>query len=234
MTDKEQQEAISWSKLSLSWDDRSAFQRCIAPGQIARNGATLLVGASGTGKSTFLASLCGIKIPDEGSVFIAGTNIYDLPNARRDMFRAAHIGVIFQQLALLPFLNTLSNIMLPLRFKNFWPNRSGDGEQRARLLCHDLGLPEHLLAQDVGTLSVGQQQRVAIARALICDPTLILADEPTAALDRENRDMFLDLLFSMSKVNKTALLIASHDEGIAHRFSNVITLQKESRHRVAA
>ncbi|MGH1370189.1 MAG: ATP-binding cassette domain-containing protein [Geminicoccales bacterium] len=225
---------LSWSQLTLSWDDKTAFQRSVVPGTLSQGQTTLLVGESGSGKSTFLASLCGMKLPDEGNVRVASTDIYSLRGARRDMFRAAHVGVIFQQLALIPFLSALSNIMLPLRFQTLWPKPVAESEQRARLLCKNLGLGEHLLMQNAGTLSVGQQQRVAIARALISDPAIVLADEPTAALDKRNREAFLDLLFQAVDAHGTALLVASHDEDISHRFGTVVEFESEPHPSVAA
>ena len=166
------------------------------PELIVNKGEHLFIqGPSGSGKTTLLNLLTGINLPNSGSVDILGTQLGGLSNSRRDQFRADHLGVIFQQFNLLPYLSLLENVQLPCGFSR--RKRANAGDMRAtalRLLSH-LRIPESLLNQPVAKLSVGQQQRTAVARALIGNPEIVIADEPTSALDSDNRDRFMELLF---------------------------------------
>ena len=133
--------------------------------------------------------------------------------------------MIFQQFNLLPYARVADNVLLPLRFAPERRRRAGDAPAEAQRLCSALGLPDGVLKQPSGRLSVGQQQRVAVARALIGVPPLIVADEPTSALDASTQDTFLSLLFDQVTKARSSLLMVSHDERLGARFDRVIRLE---------
>lgn len=185
-----------------------------------------LHGASGSGKSTLLNLLAGTLVPRQGTIHVAGHCLSTLGGARRDQVRGDHLGFIFQQFNLLPFLSVLDNVLLPCRFSAVRRTRArqSDGQPAAaatRLLAQ-LGLGDRaLLRRPAGRLSVGQQQRVAAARALIGQPAVILADEPTSALDADSQHDFLQVLFQECRQSQTALLFVSHDHRLAAAFDEV-------------
>lgn len=184
-------------------------------------------GSSGSGKTTLLNLLCGIHTPASGEVRLLGTDLAKLPSSRRDQFRADHIGVVFQQFNLLPYLSTLENVTLSCSFSGRKKRRAAEStgvKETAEQLLADLNLGPELLRASVGKLSVGQQQRVAVARALIGGPEILIADEPTSALDAGNRDRFMDLLFRESEARGCTLIFVSHDPQLAERFGRSIEL----------
>lgn len=138
--------------------------------------------------------------------------------------RAELVGVIFQQFNLLPYASVADNICLPLRFAPKRRARAGDTAAEVPRLCAALGLPDGIIGERAGRLSVGQQQRVAVARALIGEPPLIVADEPTSALDAQTQAGFLDLLFTQVAQSGSALLMVSHDPRLGNRFDRVIEM----------
>lgn len=182
-----------------------------------------LHGPSGTGKSTLLNLIAGTLTPRAGSIAVAGRAMQGLGGAARDRVRADHLGIVFQQFNLLPFLGLHDNVILPCRFSRRRAQaavqRFGSVEAAATHLLGALGLGDPALQRrPVMQLSVGQQQRVAAARALIGQPALVLCDEPTSALDGRNRDQFIDLLFAECAEAGSALLFVSHDLSLAARF----------------
>ncbi len=184
-------------------------------------------GSSGSGKTTLLNLLCGIHSPSSGTVSLLGTDLAQLAPGRRDQFRADHIGVVFQQFNLLPYLSTLENVTLACSFSGRKKRRaaeSADVKATARRLLTDLNLAPEYHGASVNKLSVGQQQRVAVARALIGGPEILIADEPTSALDADNRDRFMDLLFRESEARGCTLIFVSHDPQLAERFDRSIEL----------
>lgn len=197
-----------------------------------------LHGPSGSGKSTLLSLIGGVIRPERGSVTVLGTQIGRLAPAARDRFRAEHLGFVFQLFNLIPYLSALENILLPCRFA---PGRraiiraaDSTPAQEAQRLAGHLGLDDMLLARPAVELSVGQQQRVAAARALIGRPRLIVADEPTSALEADRQRAFLDLLLDECSASGTAVLFVSHDERLAARFDRVVALAKLNRAGAAA
>ena len=207
--------------LSFAFDRGSAFRLAIDEFRVERGERLLLLGPSGSGKSTLLGLLCGSLLPNSGSVTVLGEDLTLLSGPARDRFRAEHIGVIFQMFNLLPYLSILDNVLLPLSFAPERRKRAGEGE--AQRLLESLGLDLGALARNTAAeLSVGQQQRVATARALIGSPEIIVADEPTSALDRDSQNAFLSLLFAELARSKAALVMVSHEEGLAERFDRVV------------
>ncbi|MBL8350259.1 MAG: ATP-binding cassette domain-containing protein [Burkholderiaceae bacterium] len=186
-----------------------------------------LRGPSGCGKSTLLSLAAGVLLPDAGTVALLGQRWAGLGAGARDRHRADHLGYIFQQFNLLPYLSVLDNVRLPLRFSPRRAQRAGPGAAEA--LLERSGLPRSHWAQPAGRLSVGQQQRVAAARALIGAPEVVIADEPTSALDEPLREAFMALLLSHCAEAGSALLFVSHDARLAGRFGRVVDLPAINR-----
>jgi len=192
-------------------------------------GRTLFLhGPSGGGKSTLLGLLAGVLLPREGKVSLLGTPWASLSGARRDAFRADHVGYIFQQFNLLPYLSVLDNVLLPCRFSGLRRQRAmaaaGSPQAAAAALLQRVGLNQGLWARAASQLSVGQQQRVAAARALIGQPELVIADEPTSALDSALRDSFMALLLQQCRDAGSTLVFVSHDERLAELFDCSVSL----------
>ena len=197
-------------------------------------GRTLFVhGPSGGGKSTLLGLLAGVLLPSRGSVSLLGTCWSDLSGARRDAFRADHVGYIFQQFNLLPYLSVLDNVLLPCRFSALRRARAtldaGTPAANAQQLLQRVGLAPALWTRPAAQLSVGQQQRVAAARALIGRPEVLIADEPTSALAADRREGFLALLLEACRAAGSTLVFVSHDERLAARFDERLSLASVNR-----
>jgi putative ABC transport system ATP-binding protein len=201
----------------------------VAPGE-----KVFLHGPSGSGKSTLLAAIGALVVPQAGRITLCGRDLSALSRGGRDRFRADHLGVIFQQFNLLPWLDVLANVALPCRFSKTRAARAGDVEGAGRELLRSMDLEPSLWHRRADQLSVGQQQRVAAARALIGQPELLLADEPTSALDADRRDRFLDLLFARLEQAGSALLFVSHDLALGARFDRVVELPGINRAGAAA
>lgn len=199
---------------------------------IARGDSVFLHGPSGSGKSTLLGLLAGVLLPRAGSVSVLGQDWAALDGfsggVRRDAFRADHVGYVFQQFNLLPYLSVLDNTLLPCRFSKLRLARAtqgaGSAAAAAQGLLERVGLNSTLWARPAAQLSVGQQQRVAAARALIGAPELVIADEPTSALDATLRDDFMDLLLGACRKAGSTLVFVSHDERLAGRFEARLSL----------
>ncbi len=186
-----------------------------------------LHGPSGGGKSTLLNLLSGLLPASEGHVTILGQRLHQMSNRQRDRFRANHIGYVFQQFNLIPYLNAIDNIRLASQFSQRRKCVSLDKE--IRQLLTNLNMAQKDWKSAVRNLSIGQQQRIAIARALINKPQLLIADEPTSSLDPANRDAFMLLLMSMVEANDISLLFVSHDLSLSDYFSRVEALSDINR-----
>jgi putative ABC transport system ATP-binding protein len=220
-----------WPKAS---EDTLAIERLtMKPGE-----TVFLRGPSGCGKSTLLALVAGVLTAQHGCVEVSGQDWTRLSPAQRDKRRADHVGYIFQQFNLLPYLSVLDNVLLPCRFSTRRAQRAGVSagtqstqvatsaiRESAQDLLHKVGLPTRDWRRPASELSVGQQQRVAAARALIGQPELVIADEPTSALDEALRESFMDLLLEACSQAGSALLFVSHDERLATRFMRQLDLQ---------
>jgi len=205
--------------------------------QIRRGESVFLRGPSGSGKSTLLGLMGGVLTPDAGSIAICTRDITQTAHGLRDQIRADHLGIIFQQFNLLPYLSVIQNCVLPCRFSAVRKQRaihmSGSVIDAAKHLVKALGLTQEHLGRPVGELSVGQQQRVAVVRALIGGPDLIIADEPTSALDHNNRDKFIELLNSQREAFGSSLLFVSHDSTLAAHFDRSESLSDLNQRVVA-
>jgi len=179
-----------------------------------------VMGQSGSGKSTFLAILGGLSHPDAGSVSIDGIDLYKLPGERLADFRREYLGFVFQSFNLVPYLTALENVTLPLAVKKM---PSAEKRRRALEVLDHVGLAErggHL----PGKLSGGEQERVAIARALVNEPPLILADEPTGALDSETTVEIMDVFAGLHREGITIVMV-THNPEIQRYFDRTIVLR---------
>ena len=189
---------VSIEELRFRWPGQQADTVAIDELRLEAGEHLFVRGSSGSGKTTLLNLLCGIHTPTSGEIRLLGKDLASLAPSRRDQFRADHIGVVFQQFNLLPYLTVLENVTLSCSFSSRKKQRAGEDvtvKESARQLLGDLNLTADLHGASVNKLSVGQQQRVAVARALIGGPEILIADEPTSALDADNRDRFMELLF---------------------------------------
>ncbi|MBQ7828051.1 MAG: ABC transporter ATP-binding protein [Clostridia bacterium] len=180
-----------------------------------------IIGTSGSGKSTFLHICAGLDKPDAGSVVINDTDITKLGADALGRFRGENMGFIFQKHNLIPQFTALENILIPTMMCN---KADMEYQENLRHLVETLDLGErlnHLPSE----LSGGQQQRVAIARALINNPDIIMADEPTGALDRKNADEVLNLLFKTREEFGMTLVMVTHDMAIAERADRIFRME---------
>lgn len=204
---------------------------CINIAQLSINAgdSIFLYGPSGSGKSTLLGLLGGVLVAQTGTIkTLSHTCNNTTTQAQRDRIRADHIGFIFQQFNLIPYLSVIENVLLPCKFSHIrLANTMAKGkslQQEAQRLLTHLNLQPNLWHKPVTQLSVGQQQRVAAARAFIGSPEIIIADEPTSALDADTQLAFLDLLLTECAQTKATLLFVSHDRRLASQFKQEIDL----------
>jgi putative ABC transport system ATP-binding protein len=180
---------------------------------------TAVVGASGSGKSTLLNMVGCIDDPDSGHVKLDGIEVTQLPDDRKSELRNQNIGFIFQSFNLVPVLNVYENVELPLLINPEIPSSSY--KDRVMQALKDVGI-DHLANNRPDQLSGGQRQRVAIARALAGNPSLVLADEPTANLDSINSHRIIDLMLELNKSRGVTFLFSTHDEKLMDRVSRKI------------
>lgn len=197
----------------------------IAALEIARGETVFLHGPSGSGKTTLLGLLAGVLPASSGAVRILGEDLTPLSGGARDAFRAQHLGYVFQQFNLIPYLSVRENILLPVRLDSARRSKLGgtDPVAAADALAAELDIAGTIHAP-VTELSVGQQQRVAVARALIGAPEVVICDEPTSALDSDRRQRFLELLFASCRKAGATLVFVSHDLSLQERFSRTVSL----------
>lgn len=181
----------------------------------------VLTGSSGSGKSTILHVVSGLMDPTRGEVLIHGTDIHALTGAKRDRFRGRNIGMVFQTHNLLGGFSALDNVLAALMFSD---RPRGEHDAHARGLLERLGIERP--GARVEELSVGQQQRVAVARAIACGPALVLADEPTAALDPEHAQRAVGMLEDACRSVGAALVCVTHDLGLVDRFDRHVRLSE--------
>ncbi len=178
-----------------------------------------LMGPSGSGKSTLLTIVGAMNRPSEGRVLIDGIDIYDLSDERRADFRREYLGFVFQQHYLLPYLSTIENAMLPLTTADL-PSR--EKRERAMSVLEKVGIADKALRLP-SQLSGGEQGRLAIARAIVNDPPLVLADEPTGALDTRTGREVMEVFLNLNHLGQTIMLVTHNPENAAltHRTINI-------------
>jgi len=207
---------LACSELSFSYDTKKTFN---FPSFSCEKGETLLIlGNSGTGKTTLLHLLALLLKPNSGSIKIKEKELALLTAKDASQMRANHLGIIYQKPHFVNSLNVLDNLLLA----NYLADKK-QSKTQARNLAQNLGISE-LLDKNTSILSGGEQQRVSIARALMNNPDLILADEPTSNLDDENCNKVIELLENQSKNIGAALVIVTHDQRLKDNFKNIITL----------
>ena len=179
--------------------------------EVAAGESVAIVGASGSGKSTLLGLLAGLDLASEGTVRVAGEDLGQLDEDARARLRGRMLGFVFQSFQLLPSLNALENVMLPLELAGVSGARA-----EATAWLERVGL-SHSLRHYPKHLSGGEQQRVALARAFAPAPQLVLADEPTGNLDAATGHQIIELMFAINAERGTTLILVTHDEEIAAR-----------------
>ena len=182
------------------------------------------VGPSGSGKTTLVNLAAGILVPTAGTVRLGGEVLSSMGDADRRARRIGSVGMMFQQLELLDYLDVLDNVLLPY---HVGPALRLDdaARERARSLCAATGLGD-LVRRRPARLSQGERQRVALCRALVTEPRLVLCDEPTSSLDPDTADTVLDLLFAQTRARGASLLMVTHDHGLLPRFDRVVAIER--------
>ncbi len=179
-----------------------------------------IVGRSGAGKSTLLHILAGLDEANAGQVWVAGSSMTWASPGQRAAIRNRHMGFVYQLHHLLPEFTALENVAMPLRLRN---RDKGEAGARARAMLNSVGLANRA-AHRPAQLSGGERQRVAVARALVGQPNIVLADEPTGNLDRENARQVFRLICGLSDKTGTAFVLVTHDEGMIEGVHRVLQL----------
>ena len=185
---------------------------------IDRGDSVAIVGASGAGKSTLLALLAGLDLPTRGEIWLDSHNLTSLDEDGRAAVRAASVGFVFQSFHLVPSLNALENVMLPLELAG-----NENPRETANTIMQKVGLGErwsHYPSQ----LSGGEKQRVAIARAFATEPAVLFADEPTGNLDARTGETIVELMFELNHHSSTTLVLVTHDSALAERCDRILGL----------
>jgi len=215
------QALIAVSHLSKSVRDASGTLDilCDIDFSLGAQETAAIVGSSGSGKSTLLSIMAGLDTPSQGTVTVAGQDIFALDEDQRAVLRARQMGFVFQSFQLLGHLTALENVMLPLEL-------AGRAQPRvlAREMLARVGLAERLNHYPK-VLSGGEQQRVALARAFVVQPALLLADEPTGSLDPATGERIMNLMLSLNQELGTTLILVTHDPALAARCGRCLTLE---------
>ncbi len=224
MSDLNNTTLLNIEDLGFRWPKTNQDTLAISRIHIQQGETAFLYGPSGCGKSTLLSLVGGVLTASRGAVRLLGHDWQQLSSSQRDRLRADHVGFIFQQFNLLPYLSVLDNVLLACRFSERRSLQAGHPQQTAQRLLEQVGIRSTEWGRKASDLSVGQQQRVAAARALIGQPELVIADEPTSALDERRRDGFMQLLLEQCERSGCALLFVTHDSRLASHFQHTVHL----------
>jgi putative ABC transport system ATP-binding protein len=211
--------ALDVSGLKMRFPGLAAPVLSIDRLHLPAGGRLAITGASGSGKSTFVNAITGLEDVRDGSVSWSGTEITRLSAGRRDAFRARNIGLVMQDFHLFPGLSAFENVVLPIKLTR---RLAAQERERALHLLSVTGIARP--QQKIETLSRGEMQRVAVARALLSRPGVIVADEPTASLDRQAGGEVAELLLQLSAEEGTTLIVVTHDAALAERLGRRINL----------
>ena len=219
-SNKNQSNAINLANVRLSLESASGTIEILRGINLTiTEGETVsVIGPSGSGKTSLLMILAGLEPATDGEVIINGQSFLGLDEDALAEFRRDHIGIVFQSFHLVPTMTALENVALPLEFAGY----SAAFERAEAELCA-VGLGERLTHYP-SQLSGGEQQRVALARAFVCEPALLLADEPTGSLDSDNGDLVIRLLFDLQRRSGTTLIIVTHAPDLAAKCSRILQL----------
>lgn len=193
----------------------------VRPGELL-----MIVGPSGCGKTTLLSIIAGTLMPDQGEVEVFGSPLHTMSTRDVTRFRGQNIGFIFQQFNLIPTLNCMENVSVPMIVNG---HKRREAEDKARTTLDHVGIPEKAAARP-NALSGGQQQRVAIARAIVHEPRLVICDEPTSALDGETGAKIMELLSHLAKSAQRSVIVVTHDNRI-FKFADRIVEMEDGRIR---
>lgn len=191
--------------------------------EIADGKKVAFIGSSGCGKTTLFNLISGMIVPTEGKVEVGDMNITDLTEPERDLFRANHIGYIFQDFNLFPEFTVMQNVTLPMTFSKRYSKK--EINELAIDILKKVGMDEKA-NQKVKTLSGGERQRVAIARSIVNKPNIILADEPTGNLDYKNGVKIMDLIMKMAEEENATLIVITHNNSQLDMFDEVINIEE--------
>jgi len=211
--------ALDISGLEMRFPGLAAPVLSIDRFHLPAGGRLAITGASGSGKSTFVNAITGLEDVGNGSISWSGMEITRLSSGRRDAFRARNIGLVMQDFHLFPGLSAFENVVLPIKLTR---RLAAKERERALYLLSITGIARP--RQKIETLSRGEMQRVAVARALLSRPGVIVADEPTASLDRQAGHEVAELLLQLSAEEGTTLVIVTHDAALAERLDRRINL----------
>jgi putative ABC transport system ATP-binding protein len=213
--------AIALSRINLSLGRGAARVHILKDIDlhIGRGEAIGLVGPSGSGKSTLLMVMAGLERPDTGTVIVADQELGRLDEDGLARFRGRNVGIVFQSFHLIPTMNALENVAVPLELAGM-----PDAYERAKRELAAVGLADRL-AHYPAELSGGEQQRVALARALAPNPAILVADEPTGNLDDTTGRQIIDLLFAGHATRGTTLVLVTHDSALAERCDRVVRIR---------
>ncbi|MFH1509657.1 MAG: ABC transporter ATP-binding protein [Candidatus Nealsonbacteria bacterium] len=189
--------------------------------EISQGDFVAIMGSSGSGKSTLLNMIGCLDIPTKGKVYLKGKDITTMSESQLSQFRGKVVGFIFQEFNLLPNLNALQNVMLPMTFQGV---SLSERERKAEEILITVGLKDRIYHQAVD-LSGGERQRVAVARAFANDPEVIIADEPTGNLDSVTGKMIMDYLMKLHKEKGKTMVIVTHDHEIAEYAESIINIK---------
>ena len=189
--------------------------------EISQGDFVAIMGSSGSGKSTLLNMIGCLDIPTKGKVYLKGKDITTMSESQLSQFRGKVVGFIFQEFNLLPNLNALQNVMLPMTFQGV---SLSERERKAEEILITVGLKDRIYHQ-AADLSGGERQRVAVARAFANDPEVIIADEPTGNLDSVTGKMIMDYLMKLHKEKGKTMVIVTHDHEIAEYAESIINIK---------
>ena len=216
---------VELKNIEMTYDDNGTKINALKLKKLSINDGekVAFIGSSGCGKTTLFNLISGMLTPTNGNVTVEDVDLTTLTESERDLFRANHIGYIFQDFNLFPDFTVLQNVVLPMSFSKRYSKI--EMEKEAIAMLKRVGL-EGKKDQKVKTLSGGEKQRVAIARAIVNKPNVILADEPTGNLDYKNGAKIMDLILQIAKEEKATLLVITHNNSQLELFDRSINIEE--------